>query len=634
MLETLRQNLRKLSWTLWLVIAAFIILYIPDLVRSPQNVVATVDGEPIYAQEYQEAYRQQVNYYRSLNEGDLPDDLLEQIQLDRVVLEQLVRQRIMLQEAQEQGFGWTPQEVRNQLLQFEAFRDESGQFVGTERYRQILRANGMEVDHFESHLIQDVLTGKLTNFVTEGITVTDGELEEAYQRRNEQVALSYLVLEPGRFEDEVDAEISDEEVRAHFEADREAYRMPERRRVTYALLDTEEMRGSVDITEDRLREAYEQEIEQHTLPDQIHARHILLRVPPGGDAQQEAGVRAEAEQVLERLRAGADFAEMAREHSDDPTATAGGDLGWISRGRMVEGFDEVAFALEEGELSDVVRTPFGFHIIMVEGRREGRVRPFDEVRAQIEQRLAWERAEERAAEIADEIRRQVLRGAELETIAEEHGLELHASGLFSESAGLDAIPSPEFTSAAFRLGSGRVAEPLRVRQGHVVFRVDEIVDPQVPRLADVQDLVRHDLRRQRAAVRVREVAEELADRLSAGEAVETVAAELGVEARQTEPLTRNDPVPQLGRAAPLMSAAFDLQQGEVGGPVQVGDAVAVFRVTEHRQPDWARFGQQRAALRQELLNERRNKVFEALLQELRQRYEVVVYDDVLGQLTS
>lgn len=628
MLETLRKNVRKLSWTLWLVIVAFIILYIPDLVRSPGNVVARVAGEPIYVDEFQRALQQRVSYYRSLNEGELPEDFMRQVQLDRLVLDQLIRRELILAAARDQNLKVIPQEIRDRILQYEVFTDDQGRFVGAERYRQILRANGLDVELFESGLAEDLLIERFTELVTSGVTVADQELEEAYQRRNEMVQFDFFLVRPESFEALVAEEVSVEEVRAHYEKDPSVYRLPERRRISYLLLDTEQIRDSLEIPEERLRVAYEERLDEFTVPEQIRVRHILFRVPPDANEEEVEQIRRRALVVLEEARSGADFAELARRHSDDPSASAGGDLGWFGRGRMTPEFEEAAFALDEGEISDLVRSPFGFHIIRLEGHREGQVQPFEDVRGQLEQRLAWDRAEELAAERAEQMRKAVLRGQSLEELAREFDLAVQTSPLFDRDGGFQQVASPELARSVFNMGRGRVAEPVRVPRGYVVFRVDEIVEAHVPPFEEVQERVRQDLVRQRAAERAAETGREYSRRLQGGDDFMALANEAGVPIRSTELITREGVVPELGRVPKLVLAAFERGAGESGGPVELAPGYAVFTVREHVQPDWSRFAQEREALRQELLNQRRSRVFEAMLQQLRERYPVVLYEEV------
>lgn len=633
MLETLRKNVRRLSWTLWLVIAAFIVLYIPNLVSGGAgNVVARVDGDPIMVADFRRALNDQVNYYRQMNPGQLPDDLIGQLQLDRVVLEQLIRRHLLIAAARDQGFAIPPQEIKDRIMEFPVFRNPEGRWVGDPEYMRILHNNGLDPNDFEQSIVDDLLVERVTGLITEGVAISDTELQELYQRRNEKVRFQYMQIRPTAFETEVRDGIDDDALRAHYEEDPSAYRLPEQRRVAYALIDTEALRDATEIDEATLRSEYEANISDYTIEEQVHARQILFRVPPAASDDERAEIRTRAEDALERVRNGEDFATLATELSDDPSASAGGDLGWVTRGRQVEGFDEAAFALEPGEVSDLVETTFGYHIIKVEDKREAQVQPFDEVRGQLEQRLAWDRAETEAEDMSNEIRRQVLSGVALETIADQHDLTVEQSPLFTQSDGFDGFTASQFTERAFSVGEGRVAEPVRVRRGYLVFRVDEIVAPHTPDFETVRDAVLDDVVQERARERAQEVANEYVSRLQEGADLASIAEEASTSVDESELIDRDGFVAALGRSPELIEAAFALDAGEAGGPIQVQDRLVVFRVAEHVQPDWSLFAEQKDQLRDQELAQRRNRLFEAFIAALRQEYSVRVYEDVLAQV--
>jgi len=624
----MRRNVRNLSWVLWLVIIAFIAFYIPDLIRGPSNVVARVDGDPIYVAEYQQALQQQAEYYRSVSGGNLPDDFLQQIQIEQIVLESLIRERLILAAARDQGLTVSDRETQERIMSYPGFL-ENGVFIGPDRYRQVLRANGVALEEFEQQVADEVLFSKFTELVSNGVTVTDREVEDGYQRRNEKVQFEFFVVRAAGLESEVAAMLTDEAARTLFAQNIADYRVPERRRVSYAMIETDAILGEVDVTEAELRAAYEEGIEEFTVPEQVRASHILFRLPPEPDEETVAAIRAEAQEILDQIRGGADFAALATTSSDDTaSAAAGGDLGWFGRGRMTPEFEEAAFALEADATSDLVETPFGIHIIRAEGRRPEQVRPFDEVRSQLEQRIARERAEELVDQRAEQLRVAVLRRTSLDELAERFELEVRESPLFDLTSGFSEVLSPEFTRQVFATGRGRVSEPIRFASGYVVFRVDEIVEAHDPEFEEVEAKVRADLIRQLAQERAGEMAQELGARLQAGEEFTVLAAEIGAPIRSTELIPRNGVVPELGRQAALILAAFEHGEGETGGPVKVDQGHALLRVTQHVQPDWGQFGSEREALRNELLNQRRSSLFESLVRELRERYRVVTYDDV------
>ncbi len=566
--------------------------------------------------------------------GNLPDDFLQQIQIEQIVLEQLIRERLILTAARDQGLSVSDREIQERIMQYPAFLQD-GVFIGPDRYKQVLRSNGIAFEDFEGQLADEILFQKFTELVANGVAVTDREVEEVYQRANEQVQFDFFVVRATGLETEAAQLLTDEAARTLFEENVADYRLPEQRQVSYAVIGTEEVRATVSLTEEELQQAYEDGVDEFTVPEQVRARHILFRLPPDPDEATVVAVRAEAQGVLDEIRAGGDFSALAGTSSDDTaTAAAGGDLGWFGRGRMTPEFEEVAFALEVGGTSEVVQTPFGLHIIRVDGLRPEQVRPFDEVRGQLEQRLSWERAEEIADQRADDLRVAVLRRASIDELAEQFGLQVEESPLFTQVAGFAEILSPQFNQQAFATGRGRVSEPIRFGDGYVIFRVNEIVEAHDPEFDEVEAQVRSDLVRELAEERAAEIAAEVGARLAQGESFNVLAEELAASIRSTELIPRDGVVPELGRESALILAAFELGEGEAGGPVEVDQGHALFRVTAHVQPDWGQYATDQESIRTEILNQRRNSLFESLVRELRQTYSVVTYDDVRGAITS
>ena len=270
MLDKMRRNVRRLSWTLWLVIAAFIILYFPDFFAGgPDNVVARVDGEVITLAEYRKALNEQVNYYRDLSQGDLPDNFIQQMQLQNVVVEQLVRRRLILAAARDQGFAIAPQEIRDRLVQFPVFTDENGRWVGLEEYRNVLVRSGIDQATFEQQLVEDLMVERVTGLLTEGVQVNDSQLQELFQRQSERVRFDHVQVRPTAFEAEVGAEVDDASLRERYQTDSDTYRLPEQRKVSYAVVDAETLRDMVTVDEAAQRAEYEANIADFTTDDRL-----------------------------------------------------------------------------------------------------------------------------------------------------------------------------------------------------------------------------------------------------------------------------------------------------------------------------------------------------------------------------
>lgn len=422
MLDRMRQHKNWLKWSLALVCLAFIVFYIPDFLQSPEagagpnDVIAEVEGHRITAGEFRRIYSRQLQMYQAAYGGNLSEQLLRQLGIDRQILQQMVDEQAALAEARRQGLTVTDAEIRARIVTLPAFL-ENGRFIGEERYKQLLRLQRPPLTHveFEENLRRSILIDKLRAAVTDWVMVSDAEVEEEYRRRNEQVKLELVTFQAASFRDTVT--VTDADLAKHFEAQNKDYRIPEKRKIRYVLLDVQALRSQIAVSPQDVERRYNDNIEQYSTPEQVHASHILLKTE-----KAEAAVRKQAEAVLAKARAGADFAELATRYSEDEgSAKQGGDLDYFGRGQMVPEFEQAAFSLEPGSISDLVKSSYGFHIIKVIDKRPALTRSLDEVRQAITDQLQLERAQARADQLAGELASEIDDPADLDRVAKARG---------------------------------------------------------------------------------------------------------------------------------------------------------------------------------------------------------------------
>jgi peptidyl-prolyl cis-trans isomerase D len=635
MLDRMRRHKGWLKWSLFLVVVAFIALYFPDFMRqdtgaaAPGDVVARVGGEDITAGEFRRAYMSQIAMYQRAYGNSVNPDLLRQMGIDQQILRQMLDERAAVQEARRLGLKVSDAEIAQRVRSMPAFQRD-GHFAGTEMYRMVLRSQSppLTTTEFEESLRRSLLVDKLRRALTDWIAVSDAAVESEFRRRNEKVKADLVVFSADRFRDQVT--LADADVAAYFEKHKEQYRVPEKRKIKYLLIDIEAMKARITVPPGDVERYYRQNIEQYSSPEQVRASHILFKT----EGKDEAEVRRKAEEVLKQVKAGGDFGALARKFSEDEgSAKQDGDLDYFGRGRMVKEFEDVAFSLAPGSVSDLVKSQFGFHIIKVVDKKPASTRPFEEVKAQITDQLAAERAQTQASELAAALSSEIDDAADLDRVAKARGLSVKESGFFARDEPILGIgPAPEVSSQAFELKEGAVEGPVRTSGGQVFFTTTARQDSHLPTLDAVKDRVRDDALRQKAAELARARAQSLASELKTDFTAATKQA--GLEVKTTELIARGSTWPDVGISPALDAAAFSLPVGGVSGPIPTDAGTAVVHIVQREEIDGAALAAARDTLRNELLEAERNKFYSAYMQKVQDRFKTEINQDVLRRMAG
>ncbi|MGH6692081.1 MAG: peptidylprolyl isomerase, partial [Gammaproteobacteria bacterium] len=466
--------------------------------------------------------------------------------------------------------------------------------------------------------------------LTDWISLADEELRHEYRMRNEKVKLQMVALTADRFRDQVS--VSDADVASYFESHTAEYRVGERRKVKFLLIDQEQVRQKTTVTPNDVETYYNDNIQEFQSPEQIRASHILLNT--GG--KDEPAVLKQAQGLLQQVKSGADFAELAEKFSEDEGSKAnGGDLDYFGRGRMVPEFETAAFALESGQVSDIVKTQYGFHIIKVVDKKPAVTQTFDEVRPQIEDQLKSQRADEQLAARAAELASRLEDPDDLDAVARDAGLSVTESEFFGRD---DPVPglgvAPQVAAAAFQLERGQISQSIASARGPVFVTVSDTRDPYVPTLDQVRDRVRDDLIRSRATELSRQRASQVAATLRGASDFAAAAKAQGFEAKETQLISRGSPLPDVGVSAEVERAVFGLPAGAVSEPIATNDATVIVRVVERDEVTPEELRQGREAFREQLLTERRGRFFTSYMGRAKERMRIEIRNDVVQRMLA
>lgn len=623
MLDRMRRHKGWLKWSLGIVCATFVLLYVPQFLdptgtgaaAGARDTVATIEGRRVPASTFQIMYAQQMEQLRA-SYGQMTDDMARQLGIGQRVLQQLVSQEAQVAEAERLGLTVTDGELRERLIRYPPFQ-ENGAFVGDARYRAMLAGARppLRPAAFEADFRRSLLTAKLQDAVTGWIRVSDADVEQAYRREHERVRLDLAVFNAAQFRDGINP--TDADLQAEFTANTETYRIEEKRRVRYIALDAATLRSKVTVTPQEVETRYKENVAAFSTPEQTRASHILFAT----EGKDEAAVRKLAEEVLARVKKGEDFAALAKQYSDDGSKANGGDLDFFPRGMMVGPFDTAAWTLQPGQTTEeLVRTDFGFHIIRVTDRRAATTRTLEEVRAQIEDQIRTEKARAEATRLSEQVAGSISAPADLDKVATANGLTVGDSGLFGRNEALSGLGfAPAVSAEAFRLEQDKVSAAIETPQGHAFIALVEIQPSHLPTLDEARGQIRDAVIQKRAVELARTRAATVA---RAGGNFAAAARAAGVTVRSTELIARGAALPDVGVSDRIDTAAFALQAGQTSEPIATDTAVVVVHVRERQDIVPEGLAAQRETVRGQLTNERRMEFFSAYMTKAMEAMEI------------
>ena len=589
--------------------------------------VAYVNGELISGMEYQKAYWDLLEALRRQYKDVWNDNLIKVFDLKNRALDNLINQKLISQEAKKIGLDVTESEIQQAIMDYPAFQID-GQF-DMRRYRGLLSQNRMKPEDFEASMAKDLLDGKLRQFLLTFMPITDQEVLDYYSYANEKIKISYVQFNPENFKKSITPD--QDSLETFFKDRQEGYRVPEKIKLAYLLIDPDTFKDKVEITDDEIEEYYEYNMDTFLQPKEVKARHILFKLSQYADEAEEKKVKEKAAEVLEKARKGSDFATLAKEYSEGPTKSSGGDLGYFTAGRMVKPFEETAFKMKKGEISDLVRTRFGYHIIKVEDVKEARTKALDEVRDQISKTLLKTGSAELAHEYALSLIDQMPYDADLAKYAAERELEIKNTGEFSQDQSIPGVGGDDkLRQSLFSLRKGETSELLELKDKFYIFQISERKESYLPEMAEVKDKLKDDYLAYRSAEEAKAAAENYLTALKEGKTWDEAAKENQLEIEDTDFFTRQGPVPKIGYAPDLLETAFSLNRSK-----RYPDAIFkndkgsfVIRWEASEGIDEDKYQEEKEKYRFSLMQTKHRRAFQVWIDRLRKKAEIEIVTPV------
>jgi len=612
------------------IIAVVFVFYFGYSFTSDQAMkIAYVNGELINGPEYEKVYRDMITSLQDRYENNWNDNMIKTFNLKKRALESLITQRLMSQAARELGLDVTEEEIQKAIMNYPAFQI-NGRF-DMRRYQSLLANNHMKPEDFEASITSELLDKKLKQFLFAFLNITDREIQEYYTFANEKVKISFVEFNPENFKDSV--KVDEARLKTYFEKNKEQYRIPEKISVVYLEVDPKDFGGEVEITEKEIESYYEYNAKMYSQPKQVKAKHILFRVAQDDTEEVKNKVKERAGKVLEKARKGEDFAALAEEYSEGPSKSQGGDLGYFKTGQMEPPFEEAAFALKLGEISDLVQTRFGYHIILVEDIKEAGMTPLGQVRedilAALTGNLATEQAHEKGLTLLDQMPYDV----DLIAYGSQHGLTAKNSAHFSKNAPIPDIKGSEnIAPTLFALEKNEASGLIELGGKFYIFQTAEGKASYLPELKEVKKRVEERFIAHEIRVTAESKAEKYLKSLKEGKSWETMSTENNLKIQQTKFFTRRDPIPDIGNAPALNEMAFKLGKDHpyTQKPFVNNKGAFVIRWEGNEGIDEKKFQEEKDVYRDSLTQIKHQRIFENWIKNLRKKAVVEILTPVDG----
>jgi peptidyl-prolyl cis-trans isomerase D len=592
-----------------------------------KGVVARVGGENVTVQEVQRQARQMLE--QQFPRGGAQASMLLPYFTPRAA-ENLIARQAVIAEAQRLGLRTNDEELRDELQhnpQYAGAFFPGGNFIGQDEYEGRLQQAGLTISQFEQGAKEDILISKLRKLIAASAIVADADVRKEFIKQNTKVKFDYAVLSKEDILKQV--HFTDAELRAFYESNKANYSnaIPEKRKVKYVLIDTAKIQAETAVTRQDLMTYYDQHRDDFRAAEQVNVRHILVKTPSAGtdgkvDPKGLEEARKKAEDILKQVKAGGNFADLAKKYSDDPSsAKNGGSLGWIGRGRAAPEFDKAAFSLPKGATSDLVLSSSGFHIIHVDDKQDAHVKTPDEVKDQVEPILKQQKAAQAGDAQASALLAQARSGG-LDKAAAAKGLPVITTDFVANTDSLPGIgSSPQFMEALFGAADKSPAAEVQLPQGFAVFQLIEIKPPATPSFEDIRSRVETEFKNQRGAALLSQKVQELSDRAKAEHDLKKAAKELGATLKTSDFVLPDGQVPDIGSMSGPAALAFTMKPGDISAPIAVSNSGIVLAILEKQDPTDQDFAAKKDEIHDSLLQAKQNELFNLFVVNLRQQME-------------
>ncbi len=620
MLDGMRRKTR--TWGIKVLFAIIILVFVfwgvGGFRISKRGVLAKVNGEPILVKDFFKVY--QSEYDRLLKQRpNLSSEDIKKLGLKKMVLNEMINQRLLLKKAEDLGIVIPDEKLREKITSMNVFKNKKKVF-DPNRYKMILAANNITPMEFESLVKRDMRLKELKKYITSSVTVTDKEVRDLYDFVMRQGKIEYVGFDIKDFLDNVS--VSDKEIKKYYAENKDRFKEPERIQLRYIKLTPDVLAPLMKVSDKEIEKYYNENRSKFFEPEQRHIRHILIRIKK----QDKGGVEARklALSILEKIKNGADFAKMAKKYSQGPSATRGGDIGWIKKGDTVKPFEDLAFSLKKGEVGGPVKTIFGYHLIKVEDIKKAHYQSLNEVKDKIRDILAREKANDNIEEFLDKVLDTVFSSNNLQDAGNKLSLPIMTTKLLSKSEMINQLHiKPDDVEQLFLMENNKIYEtPIIIDNGYMIVQKIKDIPARFKSLKEVSDQIVEILKKEKAANLVRKKAESLLSKLKKGSSLKT----LKLISKESDYFRfSSKDIPGLGSNGRIVRDLMLARKGEwLNSVYRFGDKFILVKVLDTKLPPIDQWNKQKGFWKQMTEQRKKTILFNEFLNSIRHKAKIEI----------
>lgn len=633
MLKSMRKNLKSLAPVLWGVIIAFIISIFAvwggagRLGESRNsNTIATIGNKKISADTYIQNLRQRLEMFKE-DYKELDANFIQQLNIPQQVLEQIIQRTILSQKAEELGIRASDEEISEKVKSFPVFQKE-GKFVGFEEYKQILDWNRISASEFEASLINDIIVQKTILVLTAGTTVSEEELFENYKKTTESAQLEYILLENSKME--LMEEPGSIELRKFFAENQEKYEMPEKRTADYLFFKTEELKEDINLIDTEIEKYYKDNLSQFTEPDKIKASRIFLPY----ESKEKELVRAEAQNILDKINQGEAFGKLAQSNSKDEKAEENGDWGLYEWKRLSQQEQDKIKSLAQGEVSGLLELEGGISIIKTTQKQPAVQKPLTEVKNQVTEILKDQKAINLADQQIAELGKKAQKENNLDVAAQKLGYKIRSTGALKAGDPIEDIdPSGTLSRNLFQLKDKESFARINTIEGMGLAQLQKTEPARPAEYEEVQSRVLEDFNLKKKESIALEKAKSIKNELKRQD-FEKIAEKYELEYKTVEEHQREQYLSVIGENPEVDKLAFSLPLNEISNPINYNDGYIILHVLDRKEVSQDDFENNRSETRKNLLEVKKNKFFQSYYLQLREKIGVKTNYELFTKINS